>query len=264
MEELGADTRPTEAPGGGVAFAAIKPTFSEASAQLVEQMRATLRHAQEISTAVGEAEAAAASAREAAAVADAAVLEEELQIEREELERLLRPQERSAIPSATPSATPAPPMAPASSLALQPSSVNAAAPSSASSASPSDSAAGLAAVPTGSHLGSAGGAPIGSASPRGGRQESVASQMTQEVETTIMWVQQLLESVHLIESDTPLQPGASLLSIVQPRPRHQKDEALQQSLALFREKKETEEEADERAAAFRRQALEAVAAQRAQ
>merc|ERR1719401_1469308 len=90
----------------------------------------------------------------------------------------------------------------------------------------------------------------------------IASQMTQEIETTVMWVQQLLESVHFVESDTALDPGASLLSIVQPRLRHQKDEALAKSLKLYNEKKEEEKEFDERAAFFRRQALEAVSQSR--
>lgn len=82
--------------------------------------------------------------------------------------------------------------------------------------------------------------------------------MAQEVETTVMWVQQLLESVHFIESDTALDPGASLLSIVQPRLRLQKDEALQQSLQHFHEKKEAEQDVDERAALFRKRALQAM------
>merc|ERR1712187_608372 len=91
--------------------------------------------------------------------------------------------------------------------------------------------------------------------------KNISDQMSQQIETTVMWVQQLLESVHFIESDRSLEPGASLLSIVQPRLRHQKDEARHRSLTLFEEKKETEKEIDEHAALFRRRALQAVASQ---
>lgn len=82
--------------------------------------------------------------------------------------------------------------------------------------------------------------------------------MTEQIESTVMWVQQLLESVHFVDSDAKLDPGASLLSIVQPRLRHQKDEALMRSLKLFSEKKQEEKEFDVHAVFFRGQALKSV------
>merc|ERR1712187_731071 len=91
--------------------------------------------------------------------------------------------------------------------------------------------------------------------------KNISDQMSQQIETTVMWVQQLLESVHFVESDEALEPGASLLSIVQPGRRHQKDIALTQSVNLFHEKKE-EEEAEDETAVFIFQALLAVASQR--
>ncbi|CAK0849738.1 unnamed protein product [Prorocentrum cordatum] len=95
-------------------------------------------------------------------------------------------------------------------------------------------------------------------------QEELAAALSQEVEATVMWVQRLLESARFTGSEEALAPGASLLSVVQPRLRHQRDEALGRSRALFRDMKEAEGEADEHAAVFRRWAMEAVLAKRAQ
>merc|ERR1712232_1479557 len=89
---------------------------------------------------------------------------------------------------------------------------------------------------------------------------TVAEQMTEQIESTVMWVQQLLESVHFVDSDAMLDPGASLVSTVQPRLRHQKDEALMRSLKLFSEKKQEEKEFDVHAVFFRGEALKSVQA----
>merc|ERR1712046_548788 len=91
----------------------------------------------------------------------------------------------------------------------------------------------------------------------------MAEQMAQEIETTVMWVQQLLECVHLASSpDAELEPGASLLKYLQPGRRYQKDQAVHKSTTFFHEKKEAEKEADEKAVIFRGQALAAVRAKR--
>merc|ERR1740117_966871 len=94
-------------------------------------------------------------------------------------------------------------------------------------------------------------------------EKTLTAEMAEEIETTVMWVQQLLESVHFAQSEDVLEPGSSLLTIVQPGRRQQKDLALQQSMNLFHEKKEGEQDAeDETALLFRDQALNAVQAQR--
>jgi hypothetical protein len=82
--------------------------------------------------------------------------------------------------------------------------------------------------------------------------------MGEQVESTVMWVQQMLESVHFVDSDAQLDPGASLKSIVQPRLRHQKDEALKRSQKYFNEKKQEEKEYDVQKVFFRSQALKSV------
>jgi len=230
----------------GVGFATVKPRFSDASAQLVELMRATLRHAQEISVSVGEAEAIAESAKETVAMTDAATTPAERRTAESEIERLsacCAPEPPDSKADSERRAQLAPPAAGASA-GDPPSGVCGAS----NAGSPPDESG---ADASGPHA----------VTPAGGS-ESVASQMTQEIERTVMWVQQLLESVHFIESDRSLEPGASLLSIVQPRLRHQKDEARHRSLTLFEEKKETEKEIDEHAALFRRRALQAVSSQR--
>eukprot|EP00929_Paragymnodinium_shiwhaense_P051113 TRINITY_DN25734_c0_g1_i2.p1 TRINITY_DN25734_c0_g1~~TRINITY_DN25734_c0_g1_i2.p1 ORF type:complete len:237 (-),score=57.46 TRINITY_DN25734_c0_g1_i2:120-830(-) len=207
----------------GVGFATLRPTCAEASSQLVENMRATLRQAQERS-----------------------------QVERE-IERLTALMHGGPAP---PSAEHAERLPRLQSGAPTPLNKNA------RDRSRFDSNEGVPSrIPEGDHFamhwpdaqdasahasghsGEAAGTPI-------------AAQMTQQVETTVMWVQQLLESVHFVDSDQVLEPGASLLSIVQPRMRHQKEESLQRSLQAFSEKKEDEKEFDERAAFFRRQALQ--------
>eukprot|EP00928_Gymnodinium_smaydae_P090673 TRINITY_DN74432_c0_g1_i1.p1 TRINITY_DN74432_c0_g1~~TRINITY_DN74432_c0_g1_i1.p1 ORF type:complete len:236 (+),score=73.05 TRINITY_DN74432_c0_g1_i1:47-754(+) len=212
----------------GIGFATVRPSGADASAQLVELMRTTLRHAQEISSAVADAEACAARARKVAAAAVASTTDRERDLAQSELERLSAALSAHAGGGASPAAVS---VSPQESLAP----VDAVLPAGAGA----DSRQLVPALSTGTG--------------------ALAKQMSQEIETTVMWVQQLLESVHFVDSDTPLDPGASLLSVVQPRLRHQKDEALQRSLKLFNEKKEEEQEFDERAAIFRGQALQAVA-----
>lgn len=277
----------------GVAFATVQPRFSEASAQLVELMRATLRHAQEIGAAVGEAESVAGRAQEAAAAAEGAATEEELRMAELEIERLSASlasgtsgapaKDRNLPPSPVPSMLQTQGAERFERLVTSGSDQKPLAshgpPGTQSRASTTES------LPVVTDAGSGSGpqpiltaessrAPslpalreaLGAGASRrqsgGPESSSQAAQMAQEVETTVMWVQQLLESVHFVESDTALEPGASLLSVVQPRPRHQKDEALHSSLKFFQEKKEAEAEVDEHAALFRRRALQNVAQQR--
>jgi len=312
----------------GVGFATLKPTFSDASAQLVELMRATLRHAQEITAAVGEAEGAAEQAQGAVVAVTAATADAERRVVESEIERLsasLFSQKlpevaadsgRSRLGTFAPASMSAAAVSAAAAAASNTASVAASSASAAAVAAPTAATASAAAAPeepsesspcgtsssgavaaplemspaSAGHAAAAASTaaapppaepaavlaapslPLGPVSRSnvrlkgggGGGPRSITSQMTEEIETTVMWVQQLLESVHFIDSDTALEPGASLLSIVQPGRRHQKDEALHQSLTLFHEKKEEEEEADEHAIFFRKHALQAVAAQRSQ
>merc|ERR1719188_2183219 len=74
--------------GQGIAFATLQPKFSDCSAQLVELMRATLRHAQEIGAAVGEAEGAAERARATVAETEAAATAQESRVVDAEIKRL--------------------------------------------------------------------------------------------------------------------------------------------------------------------------------
>lgn len=239
----------------GVGFATVKPKFSDASSQLVELMRATLRHAQEISVSVGEAEATAESVKEAIAMTDNVTTPAERRIVEAEIERLsasmfLWPDVDSKSDGDKRTQSMLPALVPTvASVAHTDASVG--------DASDGNSAGNVGASPSEFSADVGGSRPAISI----GGSKSVASQMNKEIERTVMWVQQLLESVHFIESDKSLEPGASLLSIVQPRLRHQKDEARHRSLTLFEEKKETEKEIDEHAALFRRRALQAVASQ---
>eukprot|EP00401_Gymnodinium_catenatum_P007993 CAMPEP_0117531334 /NCGR_PEP_ID=MMETSP0784-20121206/38806_1 /TAXON_ID=39447 /ORGANISM="" /LENGTH=313 /DNA_ID=CAMNT_0005327707 /DNA_START=14 /DNA_END=953 /DNA_ORIENTATION=- len=262
-------------------FAALKPSSSEAAAQLVELMRLTLRHAQEI--AVGEAEASAVRAQKAAAAAEASTTDAERDQVEIEVERL-----RAAFVGATgPSPNSGGAGVGQDALRL----VDRRFPSSrfddgalvertqsmrthAAPALRGDGGGDRQSLSVGhvSQRGASASPPVEAPPPEsatschgkggGSPDVAVAAQMTTEIEATVMWVQQLLESVHFVESDAPLDPGASLLSIVQPRLRHQKDEALHRSLKLFSQKKEEEQEFDTQAAFFRGQALAAVAAQR--
>jgi len=279
----------------GVVFATLKPKFSDASAQLVELMRATLRHAQDICAAVGEAEHTAEQARAAIHAGEAAASDAEITSAQLEMQRLRAAMDRpppKAKKAKDPegagtgeSVAPPSPMPPAAPVSAQQA---AAAPppsagvsedaglgggatgaSTASLPAPSDApdAVGTAASsPTARPRGVAGGiaAEGATSEPGGSGPQSTAAQMSQEIETTVMWVQQLLESVHSIETDTELAPGTSLLSVVQPRLRHSKDAALKKGLAQFHEKKEIEKEEEEQQALtlFRSRALEAVSATR--
>jgi len=236
-----------------VGFATLQPNFSDASAQLVEQMRATLRQAQEIIAAVGEAESTVERTRAALIATDSAATEAELLIAESEIERLsatfgnqgVRPAQSASAhltASSTMNLATISESAPASGPAI----------TSEKSGPLAASAAGMSPLADG----------VGLALPSDGDGQSVAGQMTKEIETTVMWVQQLLESVHFTESDEALEPGASLLHIVQPRLRQQKDDAVNHSLVLFNEKKETEKDVDEHAAFFRSQALQAVSSQK--
>lgn len=295
--------------GGTMGFATLRPTFPEASAQLVELMRATLRHAQEITAAVGEAEGAAKRAQAAVATVDAATTQVERRVVESEIEKLstwLAPPKqpdsgttdkgtyRSALAASMPSALSATSQVTTSSAIAQQPSLATSATSALPSGAPAQNATTDAAAVAGQEDGPSSGTgnfPLASSGLDGGLRgesesaavqgarlaeslrdkdgtgkPSVALEMAEEIETTVMWVQQLLESVHFIDSDTPLEPGASLLSIVQPGRRHQKDIALDQSKVVFREKKEAEEEDDDlNTAIFRRlrgEALQAVSAQR--
>lgn len=296
--------------GGTMGFATLRPTFPEASAQLVELMRATLRHAQEITAAVGEAEGAAKRAQAAVATVDAATTQVERRVVESEIDKLsawLAPPKqpdgsgtadkgnyRSALAASMPSALAATSQVTTTSATAQQPSQGSSATSALPQAAPAQNATTDAAAVAGQEDGPSSGTgsfPLASSGLDGGLRgegesaavqgarlaeslrdkdgtgkPSVALEMAEEIETTVMWVQQLLESVHFIDSDTPLEPGASLLSIVQPGRRHQKDIALDQSKIVFREKKEAEEEDDDlNTAIFRRlrgEALQAVSMQR--
>jgi len=291
----------------GVGFATLKTTFPDASARLVELMRATLQHAQEITAAVDEAEAATERAQSAMTIVDTLTTSAERRIVDAEIEKvtnwLNRPppetwmdkyiarttneRDRAAQMMSTSSVQPPISSAPSSAIAT---STSASAPANvAVAAAPMTPApAPMAAVVEDSSVetapaGGAGQGVIDSASAaRTNRSASVggplslqagnysmagstttaSAEMTEEIETTVMWVQQLLESVHFVESEQSLEPGVSLLSIVQPGRRIQKDIALNQSVHLFHEKKEEEEDAEDDAPVFRGSALQTVLAQR--
>lgn len=278
---------------GAMGFATLRPTYPEASAQLVELMRATLRHAQEITAAVGEAEVTASRAQSAVSAVDTATTQAERRVVESEIDKLsawLAPpapttdkgNQRYAAPAYYTSAVTSTSMASSTALAADSTprfvTEKAAASQTASADQPAapekaDSGTWPPGSTSGDGSGQCGDAEHASAQGAGGAEASnsgsekhIALEMAEEIETTVMWVQQLLESVHFIDSDTKLEPGASLLSIVQPGRRHQKDVALHQSKKVFREKKEAEEEDDLNTSLFRRlrgEALQAVSTQRA-
>lgn len=288
-------------------FGTVKNTFPDAAAQLVELMRATLRHAQEITASVGEAEGANERAQSVVTNIDNTTTTAEQAIANAEIEKVLnwlnRPQEtlpeqrgRTAAYPTSPSAAPAsaasvpasvttptvPSNAPRASALAPTSFVPAASPAAASGSDESVGAAqaggsgqgapalsGVGAqgslgskgamTPYGSLLDNESGMPTlyGQSAATFGT-KTLTSEMAEEIETTVMWVQQLLESVHFVESEDVFEPGASLLSIVQPGRRGQKEIAVHQSVHLFHEKKEEEEDADEERSKFRNRALQAV------
>jgi len=301
----------------GVGFATLKPTFPDASAQLVELMRATLRHAQEITAAVGEAEGAAERALSKVQTVDSSTTAAERRVVDSEIDRLTtwlnRPppvEEKSWIEKfrskekgdkaevqsagqqqqlATPTSTLTVPMSSSQERekvsvtspppVLPPSSSPAAtgeestAPTTTGSSQPSQQGiSGGSAETAGSGASFAppngAGAKMAAATnpltvqstTRSGK--TLTSEMAEEIETTVMWVQQLLESVHFVESDEVMEPGASLLGAVQPGRRHQKEIALSQSVHLLHEKKEEEEDAEDETAVFRSLALQTVSFQR--
>jgi hypothetical protein len=249
----------------GVGFATLKNTFPDASAQLVELMRATLRHAQEITASVGDAELATEQAHTAVTTVDSMTTAAERRVVDAEIEKVTRwlnpAMQRSGNLPAGISAT----TAPSSNSAL--------------AASGDDAALGVPQAGNGYGAGSSNGgqagldmsvastAPVGSTASSfsnvSARNIDVSGDMAEQIETTVMWVQQLLESVHFAESEEGLESGASLLSIVQPGRRTQKDNAIKNSVSLFHEKKEEEEDAEDEAPFFRFQALQAVQARAA-
>lgn len=212
-----------------VAFATLKPTFSDAAGQLVVVMRATLQGAQDIATAVGEAERTAQRCKNIVQDVDSATTERESQLVHSELYRLAQRAYVNRLDDPV--------------MRNRPSRPNS---------------------PVNGDRGAADGTTSASSSlvPTCVSTKPISEQMALETETTVMWVQQLLESVHFIGSDKALEPGSSLLSMVQPKPKHDKDYAMHRSLVLFNEKKESEKNVDELAAIFRHKALSAVAAQR--
>jgi len=299
-----------------VGFATLKPTFPDASAQLVELMRATLKHAQEITAAVGEAEGAAERAQCKVQTVDSLTTAAERRIVDSEIERLTtwlnRPppvEEKSWIdkyrkldklgdklevpqigqqqPTASPpttltmpmslsqekekvSVSSPPPVPPTSGPTLAAAVEEGTAPTTSGSSQAvgnggSGDNAGLmasTALSNGSVVKTTAAThhpTVHSATTSG---QTLTSEMAEEIETTVMWVQQLLESVHFVESDEVMEPGASLLGAVQPGRRHQKEIALSQSVHLLHEKKEEEEDAEDETAVFRSLALQTVAFQR--
>lgn len=221
-------------------FATLKPTFSDASSQLVIRMRATLRRAQEITTTVGEAELAAQRAQAKVRLVDSLTTEAERQCVDSEIQRLADAiYGRNADKVVNPPNLVSPPKMPgASEDPIVATETREGLLPSAPKEMLTTAQSGRASVP-------------------------VAEQMAQEIETTVMWVQQLLECAHLASSpDAELEPGASLLKYLQPGRRYQKDQAVHKSTEFFHEKKEAEKEADERAVIFRGHALAAVRAKR--
>jgi len=301
----------SEGTSDSMGFATVKDTFPGAAAQLVVMMRATLRHAQEITASVGEAEGANERAQTVVTNVENTTTVAEQSIADAEIEKVVnwlnRPQEtfqeqrgRAAAAagadkwasSVSVSATSV-----QTGIASVPVSVQTSPPRPSNAAGAISSTVSLAsedATPGGAEAGGAvQGAGVlstaaqlgakGAATPYGSlldnanmsgmptlygqsaaasSTKTLTSEMTEEIETTVMWVQQLLESVHFVESEDVLEPGASLLSIVQPGRRGQKEIALHQSVNLFHEKKEEEEDADDEAPKFRNRALQAVKAQR--
>merc|ERR1719420_1547168 len=90
----------------------------------------------------------------------------------------------------------------------------------------------------------------------------IAAELENEIQLTVMWVQQLLELVHVVESGEKVEVGKSLIDMVRPGALRTKKDALSQSLGLFREKKEDDEEFDSKAQVFRNQAMSHVMAAR--
>merc|ERR1719326_2160162 len=74
----------------GVGFATLRKNFPDASAQLVELMRATLRHAQEITASVDEAEAATERALSAVTTVDTLTTATERKIVDTEIEKVTK------------------------------------------------------------------------------------------------------------------------------------------------------------------------------
>lgn len=292
----------------GVGFATLQPTFPDASAQLVELMRATLRHAQEITAVVGEAEGAAERAQCKVQIVNSSTTAGERQRVDSEIERLTtwlnRPppveekswidkyrnkeREKLEVPQSgtqpiSPSTTFTAPVSTSQEKAYVPSPP----PILQSNSGPTLAAAveeGVAsttsinsqAVANSDNAGSVATTGLSSsalvkAAPSNlpstmpsatASGKTLASEMAEEIETTVMWVQQLLESVHFVESNEVMEGGASLLGAVQPGRRHQKEIALTQSVNLLHEKKAEEEDAEDETAVFRSLALQTVALQR--
>jgi len=217
----------------GVGFVSVNPNFSDSSAQLMDFVRATLKHAQEITATVDQAEQTADLALRCT---------NSVELDREWMEQeVARLQSILGIKpppvEGTPVAKSVPPQA----------SKTGDAPKEAAATAPPDATPGL---PEGVTLSAGAGEPI-------------ADQMAKEIQITVMWVQQLLELVHVVESGEKVEAGKSLIDMVRPGALRTKKDALAQSLGLFREKKEDDEEFDSRAQVFRNQAMSAVMANRA-
>lgn len=209
----------------GVGFVSVNPTFGDSSAQLMDYVRVTLKHAQEITVTVDQAEQSA----------DAALrCTNSVELNKEWMEQeVTRLQSNLGIKPVGGVANVVPP------------------PSSKSGDTQPD--------PASASPGANSGAPEGF-SLSAGAGEPIADELANEIQITVMWVQQLLELVHVVESGEKVEAGKSLIDMVRPGGGATKKDALSQSLGLFREKKEDDEEFDSRAQVFRNQAMSHVMA----
>jgi len=212
----------------GVGFVSVNPNFSDSSAKLMDFVRVTLKHAQEITATVDQAEQIA---DQAFRCTNGVELDKEwMEQEVARLQSILGIKPADGVPRVVP-----PPPAKSASGEAQPTAPIA-----------QQGATGL---PEGVTLSAGAGEPI-------------AEQMNYEIQITVMWVQQLLELVHVVESGEKVEAGKSLIDMVRPGALRTKKDAVAQSLGLFREKKEDDEEFDSRDAVFRGQAMSHVMAQR--
>lgn len=215
----------------GVAFATLKPKLHDASTQWVDSMRGTLRHAREINNALAEAEVAVSKARAVGAAIDAATGDAELRSAASEIDRIttflttgVRPTEKSSSPL-----QPSPVALAFVQAADSPSSTPVG--SLASGYGPSGASVGAFAMSAGSMPGTGLGDPAS------------AAQMEQEIDTTAIWVQQIMDTVQLMEANFKHDKGASLAPVLQEKMRQHDRTALRTALALDGQRKDDAVEA---------------------
>lgn len=243
----------------GVRLLFRAPDLPGLSSKLVEEMRETVSFAREVADAVGEAEVLAELGRASAEAALAACSEKELGWARAELARLQGATSPSdcgrapsvaasaALPSAVPDevaatapATPVEggpgPADPAGADGADGADLAADAPEAASPEASAEEAAAAAAAVAAAEEEAAFAALLASGGPAG--QGLLGVELAQEVETTVAWVRELLDTIRLVDADVPLPIGAPMRPVFRQLPRQPSDGSLREALGLDREPKD--------------------------